>query len=396
MKLHRHLGLESGLSFKDESEWRRSACGDANLKTGRYKNCGKASDSIPPHPGAFFRESAKEVLQRHESGELSLACLIGGQQPGSVHVHNEGLGQCNISIAASRPDTGHSDSNMHTHGTVALACVHTMPLCGGFVDMYTSEQFSYYIILLRDLLNSCESIAHLVRYMTISHRRDFIESALQLIVEKKKPALAVRLAHRYDAIVAMLGKADKKVSDVVRTAHSFGVDDLDAASASFCSSATGTTVNQHRQGMDDAKYVELLLKLEQLEDLTTRANELAVVDMSSAVGLVAASTVSQRAKIADALTKFEFNNDISPDMRWKRGSDNFERGRAILIAKNVCDLQCKVGKLVVEVRQGRVTTRRYGVSTATSKRFYKSDFRFAYSADHSSTRFNASSVSPGL
>ena len=140
----------------EEKEWRRAAAGDANLKLGRFKNCATASKDIKPHLATFFGAAAEEVRQRHDEGMLSLTAVIGSSQLPCTGHFDTGQPQCGNTITAARPDTSHSSSTMHTEGTVAFSCPHTVPLCGGFVDMYTAEQFCYYLIILRNLLTDAE------------------------------------------------------------------------------------------------------------------------------------------------------------------------------------------------------------------------------------------------
>lgn len=145
----------------EERAWRRSACGDANLKTGRFKNVGSATKGIKPHLATFFGSAAEKVLQRHEDHALTLAAVIGcPDQPSVGDAQSAEHAQCSSSITAARPDAAYTNSAMHTFGTVAFSCVHTVPLSGGFVDMYTPEQFCYYLLVLRELFDVSDVSKH--------------------------------------------------------------------------------------------------------------------------------------------------------------------------------------------------------------------------------------------
>ena len=115
------------------------------------------------------------------------------------------------------------------------------------------------------------------------------------------------------------------------------------------------------------------MKLEQLEALAARGNDLAVIDGPSAVGLVAAAGLKEREKVKAALLRVEVKLGVCPGERWTKDSDEYQCGLEALKQLEVQRSRAKVGKLVVEVRQNREKARRNGVTSAISKQRHKAE-----------------------
>ena len=122
-----------------------------------------------------------------------------------------------------------------------------------------------------------------------------------------------------------------------------------------------------------AEYVENLMKLQQLETLAAHGSDLAVIDGSAAVGLMAATSAKERERLKLAVALLEVKLGIPPGGRWVKSSPEFNEGLEKLKHHRVQRSRLKVAQLVVEVRQSREKTRRAGSTTASTKRHHKSE-----------------------
>lgn len=117
-------------------------------KLNHFRNCGRATAHLQPNVTHFYNEEAQaDIVERVNLGKFTLAETFKGGHPGPEAT-------CTASLHCARPDSTHSNVATDITGVVGFVCGHTVPVLGAFVDMFTHENFSYYILLLTRLIIS--------------------------------------------------------------------------------------------------------------------------------------------------------------------------------------------------------------------------------------------------
>ena len=139
-----------------ERPYRLSVALDAVTKLSHYTNCGAASRNISPQLCTYFGSVDSLVGTASLAGTLNLKSTMQGfglqdAEPGADE-NAADHGVCKSSLHCARPEASSSSGPCDIHGVCGAVCVHTVPLRGMFCDMRTPEQFAYYLLLLRHLI----------------------------------------------------------------------------------------------------------------------------------------------------------------------------------------------------------------------------------------------------
>lgn len=135
---------------------------DATVKCCHYESCGTASRNIAPRMNTYFEAADQRVGDLIREGSFNLAAVsgrggAGGVEGGEDGVERGGDEHCTgTTLVCGWPDSSSADGAVPVdrHGIVGAVCRHGIPLRGLFTDLRTPEQFSYYLVLLEDLLKS--------------------------------------------------------------------------------------------------------------------------------------------------------------------------------------------------------------------------------------------------
>lgn len=130
---------------------------DGVTKVGHYARCGHSRREELPFKPVFFGAAEEMLAQRFLDGQLNLACCMapllaepGGVGPAGHDSPDSGdeTHTCHASLSCSRPDSQPTKGICDMHGIVGSVCAHTIPVIGGFMDLRTPENFSYYLVFL--------------------------------------------------------------------------------------------------------------------------------------------------------------------------------------------------------------------------------------------------------
>lgn len=132
---------------------------DAVTKANHFDSCGTASKDLQPRLNTFFSDADAEVQTLHKAGKLHLTGVMscaahgdaGDGAPDDADADEDV--QCTTSLSCSRPtSTSRGSGVCDVTGMLGTTCSHSIPVCGGFVDMLGPEQFAYYLLTLKSLI----------------------------------------------------------------------------------------------------------------------------------------------------------------------------------------------------------------------------------------------------
>jgi hypothetical protein len=126
---------------------------DGNTKVGHYASCGAATRDLQPAIDMRFGAANDRAADLHARNQLTLQHLVGDGGTATQTV-------CSAEVRCARPLVPHKPAGVDVCGVVGTVCHHVVPVRGGFVDLLTYESFSYYIVLLDDLLQKLPNVGH--------------------------------------------------------------------------------------------------------------------------------------------------------------------------------------------------------------------------------------------
>ncbi|KAG2482162.1 hypothetical protein HYH03_018886 [Edaphochlamys debaryana] len=208
---------------------------------------------------------------------------------------------------------------------------------------------------IEQLWSMTKSAGSLVRYMSLHHRRDFIEALLADIGRDKLKRIVVLTEKRYADTIKLLDAHRKALASVMSEAAKAAPPVLDpqVAAEEYKRVVLGTEREETTDG--DAwkvEYARLCLRLGELKRLQISAPSLAVVSSSASVALATASTDDALSKVRAALTAMEHKRDLPPTERskWTKGYEPFDCALDKLRRKEVERCQSRIEQLVLEIR----------------------------------------------
>lgn len=155
-----------------------TVCADGNLKLSHNQRAGTSQASREPLNRLYFGAANDEVQQMARGGDLSLKGFFKLNAPPPAAQQDEAeeesgdapqeagsLGAavvsallppqhkpCDTNFVASKTGGNKSDYK-DVNGVIGGVCVHGIPLRGGFIDMKTPEQHTYYLTLFKSVLS---------------------------------------------------------------------------------------------------------------------------------------------------------------------------------------------------------------------------------------------------
>lgn len=203
---------------------------DACVKANHYSQAGGGAGPGTAIEGGvtglYFERADASVQELHSADKLHLEDLVAqasadaeastsapaAAAPGAAAPAAVDGSRCNL--MCGRKDSTHKGP-CDKHGIVGCSCIHGIPVRGAFVDMFTPENFSYYIVLFCWLLRM-RSITHI-----------FVDFACQLKVSwasfLKCLEAAASIPQRAFASLSSEAKAAaRKVQLVVNWMHAKG------------------------------------------------------------------------------------------------------------------------------------------------------------------------------
>ncbi|GAX77801.1 hypothetical protein CEUSTIGMA_g5244.t1 [Chlamydomonas eustigma] len=149
------LELLADGDLESPDKYLRGACFDAVTKCNHFRKCSLATKHISANLAHYFDGEGAEAEIRHLelNDRLNLQSYV-DSDPGL----EEEVKACTTDLHCARPEAGSSSDPCDVLGVVGGVCHHTIPLKRMFTDMHGPEQFVYYLVLLKHLDSSCQSL----------------------------------------------------------------------------------------------------------------------------------------------------------------------------------------------------------------------------------------------
>ena len=106
---------------------------------------------VMPCLNAFYGPANQEISELHGQNNLNLKSYVDASNA-SVANGDNNQQNCTTSLHCSRPETTVASGPCDIFGVVGAVCSHTIPLEKTFIDMFTPEQFMFYIVMLKLLI----------------------------------------------------------------------------------------------------------------------------------------------------------------------------------------------------------------------------------------------------
>jgi hypothetical protein len=126
-------------------DYRASICIDGNTKVSHYRNRATATRELASSVGEHYGPADTRARELHKRGELDLKHLRADVGP-------ESQATCSTDVRCARPVVPRTPAGVDVCGVVGTVCHHVVPVRGGFIDLYTYESFSYYLLILESVL----------------------------------------------------------------------------------------------------------------------------------------------------------------------------------------------------------------------------------------------------
>lgn len=174
------------------------------MKACRYSNAGKSSEGIYPSTSHYLGAVNDQVTDDYGSGVLARSAKDAEKDAADVDVATGRLlPPCTSSITASRP-TSYARGSTDQAGLIGVVCAHIFPALGLFVALWTPENFSYYVYVLKELLKRRPDLV--IVYLDVACRFkkrwdtlvDELVGAGLATAEAKKIGLLLPWMHAFD------------------------------------------------------------------------------------------------------------------------------------------------------------------------------------------------------
>lgn len=130
--------------------YRPSFAADVVTKVGHYGKCATATATIQPCLRSHYGQANTEVQQLHEQGKLNLD-ILAPRRPGADVAAEHDEGGCSSHLHCARPNSKAAGTR-DVHGMLGACCMHGFPVVGSCVDLPAPENYSIYLVMLRNVL----------------------------------------------------------------------------------------------------------------------------------------------------------------------------------------------------------------------------------------------------
>eukprot|EP00967_Tisochrysis_lutea_P013292 scaffold14837_cov32-Tisochrysis_lutea.AAC.1 len=338
-------------NIPDAPECHIAVAADAVTKASSFANTATATKSLPSRINQHFAKVELSVQQLQAEKALSLDRFLSTDSQDMSEEEDDR--ECSTALTCSRPESKAPPGSCDIFGVVGMVCMHGIPLLGLFCNMPTPEQFLYYLLILKILLEQgcpvndvyidfackvkhyncgrfafnagCRVGEHTeqlwsmlkdlvgkLRYAKRATRQDLIDACLSLIARLKVPQMPKLLKQRWLRNCKALDKYTREFNERISAAAADGVVDVQMAMNA---------------------YIEHLCPSSLLP---------------------ASDTDASKAKLAELLLKL-WSVDISKKLRvprrWQRHDQVFQEAHTLLVQSKMAECRNRAEQCVLELRE---------------------------------------------
>eukprot|EP00983_Pelagomonas_calceolata_P008896 288793-Pelagomonas_calceolata.AAC.1 len=137
-------------NIPDAPECHIAVAADAVTKASSFANTATATKSLPSRINQHFAKVELSVQQLQAEKALSLDRFLSTDSQDMSEEEDDR--ECSTALTCSRPESKAPPGSCDIFGVVGMVCMHGIPLLGLFCNMPTPEQFLYYLLILKILL----------------------------------------------------------------------------------------------------------------------------------------------------------------------------------------------------------------------------------------------------